>query len=168
MVSKQTMYSMSYDSLLISNSVVSRFSLKNVTGLNSVDKLRVKDSVKWKEVVRRSITAMRKLALNSDWNYTNKLELLEAEQQSLRDNYRNASKLYDASIASARKSGFIHEQGLAAEKAGFHYERRGDLHSALKYLKQARECYEQWGSSVKVDMIQAKLDNLQTILHSFR
>ena len=168
MVSKETMYSMSYDSLLISNSVVSRFLLKNVTGLNSVDKLRVRYSVKWKEVLRKSITAMRKLALNSDWNYTNKLELLEAEQQSLRDNYRNASKLYDASIASARRSGFIHEQGLAAEKAGFHYERRGDVCNAWKYLNQARECYEEWGSSMKVDMIQAKLDNLQTILQGYR
>ena len=130
--------------------------------------MRVQDSVKWKKVVRKSVTAIRKLALNSDWNYTNKLELLEAEQQSLRDNYRNATRLYDASIESARKSGFIHEQGLACEKAGFHYERRGDVCNAWKYLNQARECYEEWGSSMKVDEIQAKLDDLQTIHHLFR
>lgn len=111
---------------------------------------------------------MRKLALNSDWNYTNKLELLEAEQECLRGNHHNASRLYDASIISARKSGFIHEQGLACEKAGLHYERRGVNEKAKEYFQQARECYEEWGSSMKVDAIQAKLDNLQTSLHAFR
>ncbi len=104
---------------------------------------------------------MRKLAWNSDWNYSNKLELLEAEQQSLRGNHRNATKLYDASIESARKSGLIHEQGLACEKAGFHHENVvSNNEKALDYFKQARECYEVWGSRMKVDAIQAKLNTI--------
>ncbi len=109
---------------------------------------------------------MRKLALNSDWNYKNKFYLLEAELQSLHNNHCN--DLYDASIISARNSGFIHEQGLACEKAGFHYKRYGDACSAFEYFKQARACYDEWGSSVKVDAIQAELNNLQTVSHAFR
>jgi len=103
---------------------------------------------------------MRKLALNSDWNYTNKLELLKAEQQSLRGNHHNATKLYDASIESARKSGLIHEQGLACEKAGFHHVIVSNNEKALEYFKQARECYEEWGSRMKVDLMQKKIDGL--------
>jgi len=120
------------------------------------------------EVLRNSISVMRNAAAHSDWNYANKLCLLVAEQQSLSDDHRNAIKLYDASIKSARKSGFIHEQGLACEKAGFYYKRYGAVHKALDYFKQARECYEEWGSSMKGDFIQNELNNVnvQMRLHN--
>ena len=132
----------------------------NGTGLNSIDKLRIKKSSKCEEVVRNSIAAMRFAAAYSDWNYTNKLCLLEAEQQSLCNEHLNAMNLYDASIASAKRSGFIHEQGLAFEKAGFYYKRGGALLNALEYFKQARACYEEWGSSMRVNMIQKEIDGL--------
>ncbi|KAK1738571.1 putative AAA ATPase [Skeletonema marinoi] len=141
-------------------------------GLNSLDilkkKLRGFSSVKCKEALRTSISVMRNAAAHSDWNYANKLCLLVAEQQSLSDDHRNAIKLYDASIKSARKSGFIHEQGLACEKAGFYYKRYGNNDKALEYFKQARECYEEWGSSMKVDFIQNELNNVnvQMLLHN--
>ena len=103
---------------------------------------------------------MRFAAAYSDWNYTNKLCLLEAEQHSLCNEHLNAMNLYDASIASAKRSGFIHEQGLAFEKAGFYYKRGGALLNALEYFKQARACYEEWGSSMRVNMIQKEIDGL--------
>ena len=108
---------------------------------------------------------MRLAAAHSDWNYTNKLCLLEAEEQSLcKDqnamNAMNAMNLYDASIASAKRSGFTHERGLAFEKAGFYYKRGGALLNALEYFKQARACYEEWGSSMRVNMIQKEIDGL--------
>eukprot|EP00985_Skeletonema_marinoi_P016701 scaffold9001_cov142-Skeletonema_marinoi.AAC.2 len=140
-------------------------------GLNSIKKLRVRNKKhvkKGTEVLRNSISVMRNAAAHSDWNYANKLCLLVAEQQSLSDDHRNAIKLYDASIKSARKSGFIHEQGLACEKAGFYYKRYGNNDKALEYFKQARECYEEWGSSMKVDFIQNELNNVnvQMLLHN--
>eukprot|EP00984_Skeletonema_dohrnii_P024547 scaffold13678_cov106-Skeletonema_dohrnii-CCMP3373.AAC.2 len=139
-------------------------------GLNSLDilkkKLRGFNSVKCKEALRTSISVMKSAAAHSDWNYSNKLCLLVAEQQSLSCDHLNAIKFYDASIESARKSGFIHEQGLACEKAGFYYKRYGAVHKALDYFKQARECYEEWGSSMKVDFIQNELNNVQILLHN--
>ena len=135
----------------------------NGTGLNSINKLRVmkvKKAAKCDEVVRNSIAAMRFAAAYSDWNYTNKLCLLEAEQQSFCNDHVNAKRSYDASIASAKRSGFVHEQGLACEKAGFHCKRGGALVNALEYFKQARACYEEWGSSMRVNMIQKEIDGL--------
>ena len=99
-------------------------------------------------------------AAYSDWNYTNKLCLLKAEQQSLCNDHVNAIRLYDTSIESAKRSGYIHEQGLACEKAAFHYKRVGAAHDALEYFKQARACYEEWGSSMRVNMIQKEIDGL--------
>ena len=109
---------------------------------------------------------MRNAAANSDWNFTNKLCLLEAEQRSLSYNHREAIASYDASIASAKKSGFIHEQGLACEKAGFYHKRYGAVCKAAEYFKQARECYEEWGSSMKVEFIQGELNNIQILVNS--
>eukprot|EP00984_Skeletonema_dohrnii_P021242 scaffold10556_cov123-Skeletonema_dohrnii-CCMP3373.AAC.1 len=141
-------------------------------GLNSLDilkkKLRGFSSVKCKEALHNSISVMRSAAAHSDWNYSNKLCLLVAEQQSLSCDHLNAINFYDASIESARKSGFIHEQGLACEKAGFYYKKYGAVHKALDYFKQARECYEEWGSSMKVDYIQNELNKIQMqmLLHN--
>lgn len=109
---------------------------------------------------------MRNAAVNSDWNFTNKLRLLEAEKQSLSFNHHEAIASYDASIASAKKSGFIHEQGLACEKAAFYHKRKGSVCIAMGYFEQARQCYEEWGSSVKVNSIQGELNNAQILLNN--
>jgi len=42
-------------------------------------------------------------------------QVLEAQQQSLRQTHRKAISLYEAAIESAKKSGYIHEQRLACE-----------------------------------------------------
>ena len=129
-------------------------------GLNSLDLIKKNNSTKAKAAVRTAIAAMKDAAASSDWNFTNKLRLLEAEQQSLRQTHRKAVPLYEAAIESAKKSGFIHEQGLACEKAAFYFMRLKNKEKALEYFQQARECYFQWGSFVKVDFIQKELDGL--------
>jgi DNA-binding SARP family transcriptional activator len=121
-----------------------------------------KHSVKSKDTVRAAIAAMKLAAAHSDWNFTNKLRLLEAEQQSTCKIHRKSIKMYDASIESAKRSGFIHEQGLACEKAGFYFKRENEKEKALEYFTKARECYEEWGSIMKVDSIQKELDSLRT------
>ena len=116
-----------------------------------------------KEVVREAIAAMKDAADNSDWNFSNKFRLLQAEHLSLNNRHCPVTvlPLYDESIESARKSGFIHEQGLACEKAGLFCKDVLNMEKALEYLNQARECYEKWGSDVKVALIQKELDALK-------
>lgn len=133
------------------------------SGLNTLDLVTKKCCVKGKEVVRTAIAAMTAAADSSDWNFTNKLLLLQAEQQSRRQTHRKAIPMYEDSIESARKSGFIHEQGLACEKAAFYFKKAGkNYEKAQEYFEQARECYEKWGSGVKVDFIQKELDCLKS------
>jgi len=115
-----------------------------------------------KEGLRKAIASMKDAAANSEWNFMNKLRLLEAEQQSItHQRHFLAIDLYDASIQSAKKSGFIHEQGLACEKAGFYFKNKaGNNEKALEYFKQARACYDEWGSSMKVGFIKKEIDSL--------
>ena len=108
---------------------------------------------------------MRDTAANSEWNFTNKLCLLQAEQHAaLQGDFftprHHILALYDASITAAKKNGFIHEQGLACEKAGFYCKGTREVNLASVYFNQARLCYEEWGSSMKVDFIQKELDGL--------
>jgi hypothetical protein len=140
--------------------LVSSHLSRHFSGLNSLDIITRKNSRKSREGVRLALTAMKSAADNSDWNFTNKLRLLEAEQQSLTKHHCRAIPLYDASIASAKRTGFIHEQGLACEKAGFYCKREENNEKAVEYFNQARVCYEEWGSSMKVEFIQKELDDL--------
>ncbi len=136
--------------------------LLHLSGLNALVNLKKRiHSTKSKEALRIALEAMRAAAANSDENFANKLRVLEAEQQSLSTRHRhNAISVYNASIESAKKSGFIHEQALACERAGLHCMREKNNEKALEYFKQARECYEEWGSSMKVEFIQKELDSL--------
>ncbi len=133
------------------------------SGLNSLDVLKKKKShiTRYREIVRDAISSMKVAAEKSDWNFTNKLRLLEAEQQYLTKHHERAIELYEDSIECAKKSGFIHEQGLACEKLGFYFKNKASNNEkALEYFQQARECYEEWGSSMKVALMQKEIDGL--------
>jgi hypothetical protein len=92
--------------------------------------------------------------------YSYKVHLLEAEQFSLQNHNSEAQASYAAAINSARSSGFIHEQGLACELAGHHHKKINDLRSAWSFFDQAKRCYTDWGSQMKVDSVTRQLDSL--------
>ena len=92
--------------------------------------------------------------------YSSQVHLLEAEQFSYQNNNNEAQASYAAAINSARSSGFIHEQGLACELAGYHYKRIIDLRSAWSFFDQAKQCYTEWGSHMKVNSVTRQLRSL--------
>jgi len=91
---------------------------------------------------------------------TYQVYLLEAEQFSFQNRYSAAESSYAAAINSARSSGFIHEQGLACELAGYHFKKVHDLRSAWISFDQAKQCYVDWGSQMKVDSVSRQLTSL--------
>jgi len=129
-------------------------------GLNLLDMLKKKTNALRRKEVDEVIALMKIAASHADSNFRNKVELLEAEKYGLDARHSQAVRLYDAAIASAKNSRFIHEQGLACEKAGFYYKKIRDVRNAFDYFQQARGCYEEWGSRVKVEFIRRELDGL--------
>ncbi len=109
------------------------------------------------------IKSLRVAASHAESNFSHKLELLEAENNGFHHNHYEARKSYDAAIKAARKNKFIHEEGLACEKAGLYYKSMQENEKALEYLKQSRECYEKWGSSVKVEFIERELQKVNNM-----
>ena len=118
------------------------------------------------EEVRVIIAEMKVAAYHSEANHGHMLRLLEAEWNGVKKAHDGAAVAasYEAAIAAARNSKFIHAQGLACEKAGFYHKKMKDAESAVKYFKQARECYEKWGSNVKVAFVQRELDELENVI----
>ncbi len=105
------------------------------------------------------IGSMKVAALHAETNFRNKLELLKAEKYVITPRHSRlvALRAYDEAITSAQTAGFLHEQGLACEKAGLYCKRTKDNDNALTYFNQALECYEKWGSFVKVEFIRKEL-----------
>ena len=119
------------------------------------------------EEVRVIIAEMKVAAYHSEANHGHMLRLLEAEWSGVKEAHDGSAVAasYEAAIAAARNAKFIHAEGLACEKAGFYHKRMKDAQSAMKNFKQARECYEKWGSNVKVAFVQQELEALEG-LHS--
>jgi hypothetical protein len=85
------------------------------------------------------------------------VQLLEAELKSHEGKHDEAMAFYVASIKSAKASGFNSEQGLACELAGNHCKLVSNMSGAENFLIQARMCYTEWGSQMRVQSIDRQL-----------
>merc|ERR1712194_839034 len=132
-----------------------------IHGLNSLQLLKRQNTARLRAIPKSAIKVLKAANSHSQWNFRNKVHLLEAESFSLLGNHGEAKASYAAAIISARSSRFVHEQGLACELAGLHYKKIGDNRSAMGYLKQAKQCYADWGSQMKVNSINHQLEKFR-------
>ena len=132
-------------------------------GLNLLDMLKKKSNPPRRKEIKKVIESMKVAVSHADCNFKNKLELLEAELYGLDARHSQAVAAYDAAMASARSYKFVHEQGLACEKAGFYFRKVGDLRNALRYFDQARVCYDEWGSRIKVEMMEKEINAINAL-----
>ena len=130
-------------------------------GLQAFDVIRKTKCYSKMVEVDEIIAELRVAASHVNSNFMNKVELLEAEKCGIHYKHYEALTSYEAAIESARKNKFTHEQGLACEKAGFYCKSMNDNEKASTYFNQARECYEKWGSSMKLEFVQRELHKLQ-------
>jgi len=144
--------------LLKFKSIVSEFYF----GLTAIKIFQRKGKKVWINRTEKSIASMKKAAENSEWNFQNKVYLLEAELSSVSKHIDNDEALekYNKAIEAAKRSKFIHEEGLACELAGFHCNRVGDKTNALNFLSRAKECYNEWGSRMKVKFIDNEIQQI--------
>ncbi len=104
---------------------------------------------------------MREKVEKNSWNYQCKVHLLEAVMLSAAAAVKAKAKVsFNAAISAARSSKFIHEQGLACELAALHCLKHEDIEDATNLFQQARECYTEWGSQVRVELVTKQLNKL--------
>jgi PAS domain S-box-containing protein len=89
-------------------------------------------------------------------NFAHKLLLVQAESARMAGSVREATDRYEAAVSSARESGFIQEQALAAELAAQFYAEQGWERLAGFSLREAHDCYSRWGARSKVKQLEAQ------------
>jgi PAS domain S-box-containing protein len=89
-------------------------------------------------------------AKNCPATFANRAALVGAEIARLEGRELDAERLYEQAIRSARKHGFVQNEGLAYEVAARFYTARGFETFATAYLRNARHCYLRWGADGKV------------------
>jgi len=118
-----------------------------------VARKQCEDETKWTHIGLDAIATFRKWIKNSEWNFANKLNLLEGEFYFWKGDSERAIISYNNSIKAAHEHRFVNEEGLAEEKlaAFFLHESRHD--EAICHLNNAKKCYEAWGAKVLVDRV---------------
>jgi PAS domain S-box-containing protein len=89
-------------------------------------------------------------AENCPENFENRAALVGAEIARIENRDLDAMRLYETAIRSSRASGFVHNEGLAYERASVFYHARGFDEFSDTYLRNARGCYASWGADGKV------------------
>ncbi|MCT7993564.1 AAA family ATPase [Laspinema olomoucense] len=112
------------------------------------------------EKARSNQELMKEWAKYAPENYQNKYDLVEAELARISGNYLDAQTLYEKAIQGARKQGFIHEEGLAYERAAEYYLTLDREEIGQFYLKNAYACYASWGATAKLKCLSETYPNL--------
>ena len=119
------------------------------------------DDSSWRPVATDSIATMKDFAdKDSEWNFRHRYDLMRAELAAVDGDHEVAITAYKASIENAKKHAFVNDQALATERMGLFFLNKGNLTEASKYLKQASELYETWGSIRKADHVLRKMPRL--------
>ena len=116
------------------------------------------DETKWSDVGIDAARSFRKWAKNSEWNFYNKLCLLEAEFYFWKGDSTRAIWKYNESIKAANDHRFVLEEGLAEEKLAVFYLHSGMQDEAVSHLVCARRCYQQWGANALVDRVNKAIE----------
>ncbi|KAL7540418.1 hypothetical protein ACHAXR_012736 [Thalassiosira sp. AJA248-18] len=118
------------------------------------------DESYWTNIGLKAIEQFQKLVESSEWNFSHKLYLLEAEHHALKGNNEAALQKYTLSITTARKHHHLQEEGFAFERAGCYHLLKGRHSDAISNFSSAKECYERWGAHSLKNRMAAKCREL--------
>ena len=100
---------------------------------------------------------MKKWLRYSDWNFENKLLLIEAECYNTRKEFDKAAKCYEASIKSAQEHKFNPEEAIANELAGIFFFERESYQKSRIFFLQSIQCYKKWGANVAATRVEQSM-----------
>ncbi|KAL7492633.1 hypothetical protein ACHAWT_002842, partial [Skeletonema menzelii] len=107
----------------------------------------------WADMGKTALSQYQTWVKYSDWNWENKLLLLEAESHACEGEYEMAKSKFRASIDSAQRHRFVHEEGLASELLGTFLEENGEAEETKQQYAYARSCYQKWGAFALADRL---------------
>jgi PAS domain S-box-containing protein len=115
----------------------------------------------WREMLAAHREQLREWADNYPPTFGDKYALVSAEIARLEGRDADAMRLYEQAIQSARKNGFVQNEGTAQEVAARFYAAHGAESMARACLRNARHCYLRWGALGKVRQLEQLYSHLR-------
>ncbi|SHH04092.1 AAA family ATPase [Massilia sp. CF038] len=103
---------------------------------------------------------LRAWAAHCPANFDNRYLLVAAEMARIQGRDMEAMRAYDGALASARASGFVQHEALAAELAAAFYRQRGFDKIAVTYARDALTAYGRWGAYAKMRELEGQYPGL--------
>lgn len=105
----------------------------------------------------RLMAVMSAMLKAKNVNVYHLFQLCVAESATLHPSkdINDVMSLYRKAIATACRSGILHDAAIANERAGLFVLHRGDPDGAKLYFERAVELYSYWGAAAKVSQIQS-------------
>jgi len=135
------------------NSMLKRTCYTFYEGLTAFYLARNHSKPNYVEIGEKAMSLFQGLAKHSNWNWENKMLLLEAEWHFCKGDIAKAEGKYELAAESAKKHRFIHEEGLANDLFSAFYKSNGNVDKARRRVSDAKACYEKWGASALVDVL---------------
>ena len=107
----------------------------------------------WMDRASHAIKMMELWTAESDWNFENKVFLLQAERHYAFGEMDDATEKYKLAEASSRRHRFVHEEALSCELASTFHKKIGNNDLANELIRKAIKCYQTWGADKKVEMM---------------
>jgi predicted ATPase/signal transduction histidine kinase/CheY-like chemotaxis protein len=115
----------------------------------------------WRDLLTAHREQLREWAENYPPTFGDKHALVSGEVARLEGRDRDAMRLYEQAIKSAREHGFVQNEGVASEVAAWFYVACGVESIAYDYLRNARHCYVRWGALGKVRQLDQRYPGLR-------
>jgi tetratricopeptide (TPR) repeat protein len=90
-------------------------------------------------------------------NFAHKRDLIRAEVLRAREDIPAAAAAYEAAIASAECSGFVHDEALTHERAALFYQAGNDIEKARLHTQAAVTLYDKWEAWAKSNALRETL-----------
>ena len=110
---------------------------------------------------KAALKKLRKCARSAPENVLNKIYLIEGERFAAKGSKEKAVQKFQQSMEQAKEQNFIHEEALAAERAGMWLREWGDAKLGNPMLERACGLYEMWGSPLKVRQVSALITGIE-------
>jgi len=129
-------------------------------GLIALAMARKTRNKKWFKLAKGATKQVKRWVEGKTGNILHLLLLMNAEYDSLSKSNEDVKRSFDLAISAAGRSGFVHDQALANERAGIFFLETNDEFWASFYLSRARDLYRDWGAQAKVDSMNGMYDSL--------
>jgi PAS domain S-box-containing protein len=130
------------------------FSYTALTVAALYDKASADEQNTWRELLTAHREQLREWTETYSPTFADEHALVSAEIARLEGRDADAMRLYEEAIQSARKNGFVQNEGTAQEVAARFYAAHGAESMAHACLRNARHCYLRWGAFGKVRQLE--------------